>query len=386
MADMNATVATLADNLTNSTAANKTTGRDVATPEGLVLAYASLVLMALLPIWFGSFKSVLFKVKQKEKGEKIESMSKKDAMMFPVIASCALFGLYIFFKVFGKEYVNLLLTFYFFVIGVFCVANLISPLLHLCIEKYFPNSEYHLTLTEGTPENNEEHLNVKFDRIYLVALALAGVIGVWYLIKKHWIANNIFGLSFSLTGIELLHLNSFPIGCILLCGLFVYDIFWVFGTDVMVTVATSFDAPIKVIFPMDFLEHGIWGKNFAMLGLGDIVIPGIFIALLLRFDCSKSNSTSRAYFYASYAAYFLGLGFTVFIMHVFKSAQPALLYLVPACVGSALITALLRGELQELFKYEDHPEEMLLTGDSLKEDKAEANEAETPAVEDKKSN
>ena len=25
---------------------------------------------------------------------------------------------------------------------------------------------------------------------------------------------------------------------------------------------------------MDFLEHGVWGKNFAMLGLGDIVIPG----------------------------------------------------------------------------------------------------------------
>ncbi len=29
-----------------------------------------------------------------------------------------------------------------------------------------------------------------------------------------------------------------------------------------------------VVFPMDFLEHGIYGKNFAMLGLGDIVIPG----------------------------------------------------------------------------------------------------------------
>jgi minor histocompatibility antigen H13 len=39
-----------------------------------------------------------------------------------------------------------------------------------------------------------------------------------------------------------------------------------------------------VIFPMDILERGLAAKNFAMLGLGDIVIPGIFIALLLRFD------------------------------------------------------------------------------------------------------
>jgi hypothetical protein len=31
-------------------------------------------------------------------------------------------------------------------------------------------------------------------------------------------------------------------------GLFVYDIFWVFFTPVMVSVAKSFDAPIKVCF------------------------------------------------------------------------------------------------------------------------------------------
>jgi len=62
---------------------------------------------------------------------------------------------------------------------------------------------------------------------------------------QHWIANNIFGLAFAINGVELLHLNNIKIGCILLGGLFVYDIFWVFGTNVMVTVAKSFDAPIK---------------------------------------------------------------------------------------------------------------------------------------------
>lgn len=73
-------------------------------------------------------------------------------------------------------------------------------------------------------------------------------------------------------------------GCILLLGLFFYDIFWVFGTDVMVTVAQSFEAPIKLMFPQDLLENGLSAKHHAMLGLGDIVVPGIFIALLLRYD------------------------------------------------------------------------------------------------------
>ena len=43
-------------------------------------------------------------------------------------------------------------------------------------------------------------------------------------------------------------------------------------------------AAAVVMFPMDILENGIFGTNFSMLGLGDIVIPGIFIALLCRFD------------------------------------------------------------------------------------------------------
>ena len=62
---------------------------------------------------------------------------------------------------------------------------------------------------------------------------------------QHWIANNIFGLAFSVNGVEMLHLNNVLTGCILLGGLFIYDIFWVFATDVMVTVARSFEAPIK---------------------------------------------------------------------------------------------------------------------------------------------
>ena len=91
-------------------------------------------------------------------------------------------------------------------------------------------------------------------------------------------------MAFSLNAIEFLTLNTVLTGVILLGGLFFYDIFWVFGSNVMVFVAKSFEAPIKLIFPQDLLELGMNAKNFAMLGLGDIVIPGIFVALMLRFD------------------------------------------------------------------------------------------------------
>lgn len=48
--------------------------------------------------------------------------------------------------------------------------------------------------------------------------------------SQHWIANNLFGLAFSLNGVELLHLNNVSTGCILLGGLFIYDVFWVNGS------------------------------------------------------------------------------------------------------------------------------------------------------------
>ncbi|XP_018321483.1 minor histocompatibility antigen H13 [Agrilus planipennis] len=127
----------------------------------------------------------------------------------------------------------------------------------------------------------------------------------------------------------------------------------------MVTVAKSFEAPIKLVFPQDLLTHGLAANNFAMLGLGDIVVPGIFIALLLRFDQSLKRK-SNLYFHATFVAYFLGLMATIFVMHMFKHAQPALLYLVPACLGTPLIVALIKGDIKALLKYEDadnHKEE-----------------------------
>uniref|UniRef100_A0A096M5Y2 Histocompatibility (minor) 13 n=1 Tax=Poecilia formosa TaxID=48698 RepID=A0A096M5Y2_POEFO len=340
----------------NGTEVLNATAKFVATPEGTALAYGSLVVMALLPIFFGALRSVTCS-KSKNSADAPETITSRDAARFPIIASCTLFGLYLFFKVFSQEYINLLLSVYFFVLGVLALSHTMSPAMARIFPESFPNKQYQLLFTQGSGESKEEIVNYEFDTKNLVCLVLSSVVGVWYLLKKHWIANNVFGLAFALNGVELLHLNNVSTGCILLGGLFIYDVFWVFGTNVMVTVAKSFEAPIKLVFPQDLLEKGLEASNFAMLGLGDIVIPGIFIALLLRFDVSLKKN-SRTYFYSSFLAYIFGLGLTIFVMHTFKHAQqPALLYLVPACVGFPVVVALCKGELTEMFRYEESSEE-----------------------------
>ena len=325
------------------------TAKVPASQEGMAVAYGSLVIMALIPIFFGSFRSVTSQQEQKDNhektGERPETMTQKDAMMFPLIASCALFGLYMIFNIFGKEYINMLLSFYFLVLGIFALSHMVSPLVLKLVPAAVPVIPFHLKFTQGEGEAKEAVIDYKFNTHDLVCLCLCSVVGVWYILKKHWLANDLLGMAFAVNGVELLHLNNVVTGCILLGGLFFYDIFWVFGTDVMVTVAKSFEAPIKLVFPQDLLENGPMGAtNFAMLGLGDIVIPGIFIALLLRYDNSLKRG-SNFYFNATFAAYIAGLLTTIGVMHVFKAAQPALLYLVPACLGVPLFLALVRGDI-----------------------------------------
>jgi minor histocompatibility antigen H13 len=100
----------------------------------------------------------------------------------------------------------------------------------------------------------------------------------------------------------------------------------------MVSVATKLDVPIKLLWPKS-LQFSTT-KGFTMLGLGDIVIPGIFIALALRYDHHRGSTSAtgkisfdKPYFYATLGSYIVGLVATIAVMHTFEAAQPALLYL-----------------------------------------------------------
>jgi minor histocompatibility antigen H13 len=70
------------------------------------------------------------------------------------------------------------------------------------------------------------------------------------------------------------------------------------------------------------------------------------------FKINSLKRKSNFYFNATFAAYFLGLLATILVMHLYRHAQPALLYLVPACLGTPLLLALVRGDIKAMFKYE----------------------------------
>jgi len=112
----------------------------------------------------------------------------------------------------------------------------------------------------------------------------------FYVWSKSWIYNNLLAVVFCVHALQFIFMGNFKTGALLLTLLFFYDIFFVFGTDVMVTVAKNIDAPIKLQFPRDLSTTP---PQYSILGLGDIVIPGIFMSLCLRFDVLKNLEFDR---------------------------------------------------------------------------------------------
>lgn len=207
----------------------------------------------------------------------------------------------------------------------------------------------------------------------------------------------------------------------------------------MVTVAKSLDVPIKLMFPRPAdASDPTSTPSHAMLGLGDVVLPGIMIGLALRFDLYlfylrqqkripavkegepdtiekpqyfslagrwsdhfwthsltgrplwKINQVEKdkpeapftfpkVYFTASIVGYVLGLFATLGVMMIWNHAQPALLYLVPGVLGSLWLTALVRGELKLMWEYTEEIAEDESKKD-LKDEKDKSKSADKDAV------
>ena len=117
-------------------------------------------------------------------------------------------------------------------------------------------------------------------------ISLIGLIIVSHLHGMCYRYTLVIAWALAMTSLGAISLGSFQTAAILLAGLFCYDIFFVFGTDVMMTVATKIEAPVKFLYTAPPPAEGAEPRDypFSVLGLGDIVIPGLFIRFMSKID------------------------------------------------------------------------------------------------------
>ena len=231
----------------------------------LIPVYPHMMVLTLATIYIGCHNSLV--THSHDSSSVTETMQTKDALMFPLIGSAVLFSLYVVFKVFPKEYVNVLIKAYFFVFGCVVLSSKLHSLLQHTLPPHTVTALSHTSFTvpnpltiwpltylaardesitpaaaaEGPAAAAEEEkksssastaavVSAEDERIpvtplYAIATVLSLVVALYYLYSNNWLCSNLFGIAFSIQGIELLSLGSYLNGAILLSGLFVYDIF-----------------------------------------------------------------------------------------------------------------------------------------------------------------
>ncbi len=216
-----------------------------------------------------------------------------------------------------------------------------------------------------------------------------------------WVTQDVMGSCMCIMFLSIIKLNSIRVATFLLLVAFFYDIFFVFvtplifkGQSVMITVATSGGPPkadpswcekypddrnCQGGDPLPMLltvpRIGDYQGGASLLGLGDIVLPGLLLSFAARLDEAKSllgvvgggngsfhsyscpeqkfcggcRLCSVGYFPPLVLAYAFGLLLANMAVYLMNMGQPALLYLVPACLGTMTFMGWRRNELRGLW-------------------------------------
>ncbi|CAM9864161.1 unnamed protein product [Ascophyllum nodosum] len=371
--------------------------------------YASFVYFGILAV-----STVYLGAKRQDIPDERTAISTRQAFGAPVASSLALFGVFLVVKYtdfsVGLAY-QLVTTLLAIGSAISVLPPIIRAVLPSSVASLPVSAPVDAALSKIFPQTWENDDQPLLDFAELSVLVSAISAAFVYLnpdvgLSAKFLIPNVFAWCIGMQSIGLISVSSFSTAAVLLAGLFCYDIFWVFGTEVMMTVATRIEAPVKFLFPS--FSDPSKQYPFSVLGLGDIVIPATFCTLMRSFDqqlesarqaeaaaaralanevssknpvalwldsflgaplskASSSDDTTaritllpatagggappggavegggRSYFFSSVVAYALGLGACFTVNFLSRSGQPALLYLNPMLLASAFATAAFNG-------------------------------------------
>jgi len=335
-----------------------------AIPYLLLLALQFLPLLGTgriegVTYFFGMAVGTVYIGGRQVKQPETESVDFKSALFAPIFASFSIGLLYGLIKL-GLDPTKIY-AFLVTVFGALAISDIGVPILRNLLPEEFASAKVE------APKKVAEYFELEgamkdlpVDGLVTLAIGIGAIAAYWSPVpmESKFILSNLIAWAIGMVTLTSVSLGTFQTATVLLAGLFCYDIFWVFGTDVMMTVATKVEAPIKLLYPAPPPLEGATPREygFSLLGLGDVVIPGLFVSFMGRVD-EALKPEKISYFTVGTVAYAVGLATCFVVNEVTKAGQPALLYLDPACIGSALACAAANGQLKELWNFSEIPEE-----------------------------
>jgi len=289
----------------------------------------------------------------------------KHALMWAVCSACMLLLLF---------YINLyrvISVVYVIASGVASFLVIYRPICHYCLSWKISAGEWLENASSGA------------------GAVLAKTTIAWWMLAMYfnsmwvWIPQNIMGASVCIMAISVIRLPNFKVAAMLLSIMFFYDIFFVFispyffSSSIMMKVASGgkqihHDENFcekypdhtdcqKNALPMLFLVPSVlsYSSSGSILGLGDVVLPGLLLAFTARLDTrlfgvfalepSSLKLWASGAFFPTLIAYATGLLLANFAVIIFETGQPALLYIVPLTLAAVSLWGYSRGCLRDLW-------------------------------------
>lgn len=341
----------------------------------------TLILTAIAVTFLSASFRILTRGKETERSREMNdttiTLDGSQVLMIPIMSSCSLVLMFYLFSSLSQ-----FLTIFTTISAGFCLFFCFSPFVSYFSAKVGLVDPF-MTRSCGLSFTRNQGLLV---------LVCIGIIGTW-LVSGHWLLNNLLGISICITFVSYVHLPNIRVCAMLLSCLFFYDIFWVyfserlFGANVMVSVATQqasnpvhtvatslslpglqlitkkIELPVKIIYPRSLLGTTVPGSSTAdymMLGLGDMAIPAMLLAFVLRFDHRRSKDPTnpldlsfmrgQRYIWYALPGYAIGLVTALAVGTLTRAPQPALLFLVPSTLGPIVLISWMRKELGLLWE------------------------------------
>ncbi|CAG9467244.1 unnamed protein product [Pedinophyceae sp. YPF-701] len=251
---------------------------------------------------------------REERGEQDSvTLTRRDALVFPVAASVALMVMFFLFR-----YVQSLIVLLMASVAAGATVFTLEPVLQYAAARSRRVADLiaRPTLCGASVGST-------------LLATTAGLLVLSWMATGHWLLNDVICAFLGCMFISFVRLPNLRICALLFGGLFVYDVFWVFfserifGDNVMAKVATDaatnpleqaaelthwqwlidhlahhLDLPVKFLVPLaapqaagdDDGDAGKFGRRqFMLLGLGDVAIPGLLLSLGLVYDNSMKR-------------------------------------------------------------------------------------------------
>lgn len=348
-----------------------------------------------------------------QESEAPESLSTWKIIILPVVGSVMLLVLFYFLNI-----LKYLLVVFMSISSLGSISFVLYPLWStLIVTSPLPSRFYTFPL----PRKVHNCLGVtRVPVAVAISMAFSAFLITLWLCTSNWLVVDLIATCLVIGGIMSLQLPSAKLATLMLVLFWVYDIFWVFISPLIfpknvmetVAVATSeLDLPMVIKLPRmlayvpqngvhsykwfaplfnffvqaDVIMHQVYSPGFILLGLGDIMLPGLALNFFFRRDDilnEKQVAPSRiSYYLVSQIGYGFGLILTFFMLVLLDRGQPALLYLVPCVLAPPFILAWRRSSFLWLWNSLPTDETHFSTDESPQDHNLE-NELELETIQD----